>query len=165
MNRKSPLLFAAVALIALAVSLSVNIQAQVGKSIGLLDANSASEKDLLALPHMTPAIVKGIIDKRPFMSILDLNAFSPGVQIQIDNLSILERDDVEWMDSCSSGDCEMINSLWAERREIVRVTVPLAGPRRRAIFHLCRTAERASDGLRRTRGAGRTAFDNAGRQG
>ena len=75
MNRKSPLLFAAVALIALAVSLTVNVQAQVGKSIGLLDANSASEKDLLALPHMTPAIVKGIIDKRPFMSILDLNAF------------------------------------------------------------------------------------------
>jgi len=75
MNRKSPLLFAAVALIALAVSLTVNVHAQVGKSIGLLDANSASEKDLLALPHMTPAIVKGIIDKRPFMSILDLNAF------------------------------------------------------------------------------------------
>jgi len=75
MNRKSPLLFAAVALVALAVSLSVNIQAQVGKSLGLLDANSATEKDLLALPHMTPAIVKGIIDKRPFMSILDLNAF------------------------------------------------------------------------------------------
>jgi len=75
MNRKSPLLFAAVALVALAVSLSVNIQAQVGKSLGLLDANSAAEKDLLALPHMTPAIVKGIIDKRPFMSILDLNAF------------------------------------------------------------------------------------------
>ncbi len=94
-----------------------------------------------------------------------VSAFSPGVQIQIDNLSILARDDVEWMDSCSSGDCEMINSLWAERREIVRVTVPLAGPRRRAIFHLCRTAERASDGLRRTRGAGRSAIRNAGRQG
>jgi DNA uptake protein ComE-like DNA-binding protein len=75
MNRKSSLVFAAVASIALAVSLSVNIQAQVGKSLGLLDANSAAEKDLLALPHMTPAIVKGIIDKRPFMSILDLNAF------------------------------------------------------------------------------------------
>lgn len=75
MYRKSPLLFAAVASIALAVSLTVNVQGQVGKSLGLLDANSAPEKDLLALPHMTPAIVKGIIEKRPFMSILDLNAF------------------------------------------------------------------------------------------
>ncbi|MEK6322467.1 MAG: hypothetical protein AABN33_12375 [Acidobacteriota bacterium] len=75
MNRKSSLLFAAVASIALAVSLTINVQGQVGKSLGLIDANSAAEKDLLALPHMTPAIVKGIIEKRPFISILDLHAF------------------------------------------------------------------------------------------
>jgi DNA uptake protein ComE-like DNA-binding protein len=47
--------------------------AQVGK--GLLDPNVAAEKELLALPHMTPAIVKAMIDRRPFMSITDLNAF------------------------------------------------------------------------------------------
>ena len=49
--------------------------AQVGKSLGVLDANTASEKDLLAAPHMTPAIVKGLIEKRPFNSITDLNAY------------------------------------------------------------------------------------------
>jgi CelD/BcsL family acetyltransferase involved in cellulose biosynthesis len=80
-------------------------------------------------------------------------AFSPGVQIQVDNLQILGRRDVEWMDSCSSEDCAMINSLWAERREIVRITVPLAGARRKTMFHLCRTAERAAEALRRTRGS------------
>jgi len=48
-------------------------RAQVGK--GLLDPNVAAEKELVALPHMTPAIVKAMIDKRPFMSVTDLNAF------------------------------------------------------------------------------------------
>ena len=47
--------------------------AQVGK--GLLDPNVAAEKELLALPHMTPAIVKAMLDKRPFMGIIELNAF------------------------------------------------------------------------------------------
>jgi DNA uptake protein ComE-like DNA-binding protein len=50
-------------------------QAQVGKSVGVVDANTAAEKDLLAMPHMTPAIVKGLIGKRPFASITDLNAY------------------------------------------------------------------------------------------
>jgi len=35
--------------------------AQVGK---LVDPNMASESDLQQLPHMTPAIVKGMIEKR-----------------------------------------------------------------------------------------------------
>ena len=33
---------------------------------GLIDLNSAPEKELAALPHLSPAIVKGLIDKRPF---------------------------------------------------------------------------------------------------
>jgi DNA uptake protein ComE-like DNA-binding protein len=49
--------------------------AQVGKSQGVVDANTAQEKDLLAMPHMTPAIVKGLIEKRPFGSVTDLNAY------------------------------------------------------------------------------------------
>jgi DNA uptake protein ComE-like DNA-binding protein len=47
----------------------------VGKSQGVVDANTAPEKDLLAMPHMTPAIVKGLIEKRPFNSITDLHAY------------------------------------------------------------------------------------------
>jgi DNA uptake protein ComE-like DNA-binding protein len=49
--------------------------AQVGKSLGVVDANTAPEKDLLTMPHMTPAIVKGLLEKRPFASITDLNAY------------------------------------------------------------------------------------------
>ena len=59
---------------ALALVASVAVpQAQVGK--GLVDPNVAAEKELAALPHMTPAIVKAMIEKRPFMSAVDLNAF------------------------------------------------------------------------------------------
>ncbi len=47
--------------------------AQVGKSQGLIDANTATEADLLKAPHMTSAIVKAIIAARPFGSIVDLN--------------------------------------------------------------------------------------------
>jgi DNA uptake protein ComE-like DNA-binding protein len=66
------LLFAA----ALALLLPAAVGAQVGK--GLVDPNSAAEKDLLALPHMTPAIVKGIIDKRPFQRMSEFDAFLSG---------------------------------------------------------------------------------------
>ena len=50
-------------------------EAQVGKSLGVKDVNTASEADLLAMPHMSPAIVKGLIEKRPFTSIVDLNNY------------------------------------------------------------------------------------------
>jgi DNA uptake protein ComE-like DNA-binding protein len=48
--------------------------AQVGKSTGLLDPNLATEPQLAAVPHLTPALVKSIMDKRPFLSMTDLNA-------------------------------------------------------------------------------------------
>jgi DNA uptake protein ComE-like DNA-binding protein len=55
--------------------------AQVGKSQGVVDANTAPEKDLLAMPHMTPAIVKGLLEKRPFASITDLNGYLLGQKL------------------------------------------------------------------------------------
>jgi DNA uptake protein ComE-like DNA-binding protein len=57
----------------MAVVVAATVRAQVGK--GLIDPNIASEKELLSLPHMTPAIVKGILDKRPLMGVTELNAF------------------------------------------------------------------------------------------
>ena len=42
---------------------------------GLLDPNTASESELQALPHMTSAIAKGLVEKRPFPTILELNKF------------------------------------------------------------------------------------------
>ena len=55
------------------VVLGTALQGQVGK--GLLDPNVASEQQLLTLPHMTPPIAKALIEKRPFMSVTDLNTF------------------------------------------------------------------------------------------
>ncbi len=74
--------------------------------------------------------------------------FSPGVQIQLDNLDILTRPDIAWMDSCAVEDHPMIDSLWSGRRSIVRVTVRLKGARRTAVFALCRALELGSAALR-----------------
>ena len=67
-------LTAAVGALAFAVVMTTGVQGQVGKP-GILDVNVASEADLLKLPHMTPAIVKGLIAKRNFNSIVDLNKY------------------------------------------------------------------------------------------
>jgi CelD/BcsL family acetyltransferase involved in cellulose biosynthesis len=75
--------------------------------------------------------------------------FSPGVLIKIENLKILNRNDIDWTDSCAVEDHPMINSLWAERRAVVRVTVPLAGARRKAMFSAARSLETLSARLRR----------------
>jgi hypothetical protein len=75
--------------------------------------------------------------------------YSPGVLLQIDNLDILDRPDIAWMDSCAAQDHPMIDSLWTERRSIVRVTVPLKGWRRRIVWALCRALELASARLQR----------------
>jgi len=60
--------------------------------------------------------------------------FSPGVLLELDNLELLARGDIDWMDSCAAENHPMIDSLWGERRTIVRLSVPLAGARRRLAF-------------------------------
>jgi DNA uptake protein ComE-like DNA-binding protein len=48
-------------------------RAQVGKSLGVVDANTTSEADLAAMPNMTPAIAKALVAARPFDGIVALN--------------------------------------------------------------------------------------------
>jgi len=60
---------------ALVLACGVMVQAQVGKSQGVIDANTAAEKDLASMPHMTPAMAKALVAQRPFDSIVDLNKF------------------------------------------------------------------------------------------
>ncbi len=74
----------------------------------------------------------------------DFARFSPGVLLQLANLTVLDRPEVAWMDSCAVEKHPMIDSLWAQRRSVVRVSVPLSGWRRRAAFRLARTAEGAA---------------------
>ena len=61
--------------LALALFLAVPAAAQVGKSLGVVDANTIAEADLAKLPGMTPAIAKAVVAARPFDSIVDLNKF------------------------------------------------------------------------------------------
>ena len=69
---------AALALVCIAL-LPRSAAAQVGQ--GLVDLNSAPEQTLLTLPRMTPAIVKGLIEKRPFATIVEANAFLLGEKL------------------------------------------------------------------------------------
>ena len=45
---------------------------QAGQS-QLVNPDLASEKEILALPHMTAALAKSIMEQRPFLSMADLN--------------------------------------------------------------------------------------------
>lgn len=66
-------------LLAIAVAAhAVAVRAQVGKSQGVVDANTASEQDLAKMPHMNPAIAKALVGVRPFKSITELNTFLVG---------------------------------------------------------------------------------------
>ena len=62
-----------VAVFSAVMLLCTTVHGQVGK--GIADLNSIPEKDLLALPNVTPAIGKAFIARRPFPSIVDANAF------------------------------------------------------------------------------------------
>ena len=64
---------AVMVMLACAVAWGGSPAAQVGK--GLLDANSASEKELMGVPHFNDPIVKGIVGKRPFASQGEFNTF------------------------------------------------------------------------------------------
>jgi DNA uptake protein ComE-like DNA-binding protein len=48
---------------------------QVGRSEGLINPDLASEKELLALPHMNAALVKQMVARRPFLRMAELHAF------------------------------------------------------------------------------------------
>jgi DNA uptake protein ComE-like DNA-binding protein len=66
-----------VAVIALLAAVPV-AHAQVGKSQGVVDANTVPEADLAKMPHMTAAIAKALVGVRPFKSITELNTFLIG---------------------------------------------------------------------------------------
>jgi len=44
------------------------------KPQALLDPNVATEKELASVPHVTPAIAKAIVAKRPYATVVDLDA-------------------------------------------------------------------------------------------
>ena len=65
----------------LAMLLAAPVFAQVGKSQGVVDANTIAEADLAKLPGMTPAIAKAVVAARPFDSIVAFNTFLLGQKL------------------------------------------------------------------------------------
>ena len=66
MNRLT--LFAAIVVVILAAA---GLQGQAGRRGEVLDANTATEKDLLSVPGITPALAKAIVGRRPFLTMTE----------------------------------------------------------------------------------------------
>src|SRR5260370_33726094 len=63
---------AIVGVLAFVALLGAPAGAQVGK---LVDPNMAAESDMAQLPHITPAIVKGMIENRPLKTVDERNKY------------------------------------------------------------------------------------------
>ncbi len=68
MNRLT--LFAAIVVVILAAA---GLQGQAGRRGEVLDANTATEKDLLSVPGITPALAKAIVGRRPFLTMTEFD--------------------------------------------------------------------------------------------
>jgi DNA uptake protein ComE-like DNA-binding protein len=79
----------ALSVLSLSAVLALNAvpSAQVAK--GLIDPNVATEKELLSLPHLSPAIAKAILERRPFANATELNAFLTGQSLSAAQLTEL----------------------------------------------------------------------------
>ena len=67
--------FAVILLISLMFVPVLLLNAQVGNNNDVLNPNRASAEELARLPHLNAGLVKGILERRPFLSSLDLNAY------------------------------------------------------------------------------------------
>ena len=52
----------------------LSLHAQSGGAQNVLNANTATETELSPLPHITPALTKAIVERRPFKTVRDLDA-------------------------------------------------------------------------------------------
>ncbi|MDP5103009.1 MAG: GNAT family N-acetyltransferase [Erythrobacter sp.] len=62
--------------------------------------------------------------------------FSPGMLLQLENLSLIERPDIAWTDSCAAEGHPMIERLWRGQRRMISRNIAIGGPLRRAAFRL-----------------------------
>jgi DNA uptake protein ComE-like DNA-binding protein len=89
--------------------------AQVGRSVSIVDANIVTEAQLTAISQLTPALVKGILDRRPFPSITELDALLAPALGQEQRMAVYGRLFVH------------LNLNTATREQIL--LIPNAGPR------------------------------------
>jgi DNA uptake protein ComE-like DNA-binding protein len=62
------------AIFLIAAFAAVTVDAQTGRRPDVIDPNVATEKELLALPHLTPPLTRAILDGRPFLNMTALDA-------------------------------------------------------------------------------------------
>lgn len=67
--------------------------------------------------------------------------YSPGVLLQRENLTLLAREGIDWVDSCAAADHPMIERIWREKRSMVKVNVSIGGTIRSALFRQFLKAE------------------------
>ena len=75
----------------LALAIAAPSLAQVGKSQGVVDANTVAEADLAKMPGITPAIARALVAARPFDGITALNTFLLGQKLTQEQASTLYR--------------------------------------------------------------------------
>jgi hypothetical protein len=78
----------------------------------------------------------------------DYARFSPGVLLQIELMDLREQHGLKLIDSCASQNHPMIDSLWGQRRDVVRRSVSLNGIFGYGITVILRMAERSLDAIR-----------------
>ena len=61
-------------LIAVTLCLTLPARAQLGTNSGVLNPNQVGEEELAGLPHMTETLAGTLVEARPFMSMMDVNA-------------------------------------------------------------------------------------------
>jgi CelD/BcsL family acetyltransferase involved in cellulose biosynthesis len=69
--------------------------------------------------------------------------YSPGVLLQCENLMLLDRDNIDWTDSCAAEGHPMIDHIWRERRTIGRLSIGIGGKWKQAAFRKLLKAELA----------------------
>ena len=57
------------------ISLAILAHGQVGNNQGVLNPNRAGQEELQSLPHLDAALAEGLLAKRPFLSMAELNGF------------------------------------------------------------------------------------------
>ncbi len=74
----------------------------------------------------------------------DYARFSPGMLLQLENLALLERPELDWADSCAAEGHPMIERLWRGKRRMVSRNIAIGGPLRRGMFRLLMAYETRS---------------------
>jgi CelD/BcsL family acetyltransferase involved in cellulose biosynthesis len=67
--------------------------------------------------------------------------YSPGVLLQQANLALLNRTDIDWVDSCAAPDHPMIDSIWRERRALLWVNIGIGNTADRRRFAMLMRVE------------------------